>query len=103
VVADPWFADRIPPFLVATHEQLDLLREATRDGIFDRVRALSRRLRVTAGEHSIDTIAELASMLERAARGEDGESALRVIEELDAYIQHVQVTYRRPLERDLAG
>jgi diguanylate cyclase (GGDEF)-like protein len=103
VIADPWFADRIPPFLVATHEQLDLLREATRDGIFDRVRALSRRLRITAGEHSIDTIAELASMLERAARGEDGESALRVIEELDAYIQHVQVTYRRPLERDLAG
>jgi diguanylate cyclase (GGDEF)-like protein len=101
VVADPWFADRIPPFLATTRDELDQLREATREATYDRVRALARRMRISAGEHSIDTIAELAAMLERAARGEDGESALRVIDEIEAYVQHVQVTYRRPLEREL--
>jgi diguanylate cyclase (GGDEF)-like protein len=101
VVADPWFADRIPPFLATTREELEQLRQATREGTFERVRALARRLRIAAGEHSIDTIAELAAMVERAARGEDGESAVRVIDEIDAYVQHVQVTYRRPLEREL--
>jgi len=101
VVADPWFADRIPPFLAATREELSRLREATREHNFERMRALSRRLRLAAGEHSIETIAELAGLVERAARGEDAESALRVLDELDAYVQHVQVTYRRPLERDL--
>ena len=101
VVADPWFADRIPPFLASTHDELEQLREAAREGTHERVRALARRLRVTASEHSIDTIAELAAMVERAARGEDAESALRVIDEIEAYVQHVQVTYRRPLEREL--
>jgi diguanylate cyclase (GGDEF)-like protein len=101
VVADPWFADRIPPFLENTRAEIERLREATREGTYDRVRALARRLRIAAGEHSIDTIGELAGMLERAARAEDAESAIRVIDELAAYVQHVQVTYRRPLERDL--
>jgi diguanylate cyclase (GGDEF)-like protein len=101
VVVDPWFADRIPPFLAHTREEIPLLREATDAGTFDRVRALARRLRVAAGEHSIETIAELSAMIERAARTGDTESLRRVVDELEAYVVHVQVTYRRPHQRTL--
>jgi hypothetical protein len=101
VVADPWFADRIPPFLAATRDELSQLREALDAAAFDRIRALARRLRVAATEHSIETMAELAGMLERAARSCDAESTRRILDELDAYVAHVQVTYRRPLEREL--
>jgi len=65
------------------------------------VRGLARRLRITAGEHSIELMAQLAGMLEQAARSSDAESIRRVVDELDAYVAHVQVTYRRPLEREL--
>ena len=103
VVADPWFAARIPPFLAATQAEIVRLRDATTAGTFDRIRALARRLRVSAGEHSIETIAELAGLVERAARAGDAESLYRVLDELDAYVAHVQVTYRRPIELDQAG
>ncbi|HSN28237.1 MAG TPA: diguanylate cyclase [Kofleriaceae bacterium] len=103
VVADPWFAARIPPFLASTRDEITRLRDATTAGTFDRIRALSRRLRVSAGEHSIETIAELAGMVERAARDGDAESLYRILDELDAYVAHVQVTYRRPIELEKAG
>jgi diguanylate cyclase (GGDEF)-like protein len=101
VVADPWFADRIPPFLAATRDDIPRLREAVEAGAFDRLRGLARRLRLAASEHSIELMAELCGMLERAARSSDLESVRRVVDELDAYVAHVQVTYRRPLEREL--
>jgi diguanylate cyclase (GGDEF)-like protein len=101
VIADPWFADRIPPFLAATRDELPQLREALDAAAFDRIRGLARRLRVAATEHSIETMAELAGMLERAARSCDAESTRRILDELDSYVAHVQVTYRRPLEREL--
>ena len=103
VVADPWFAARIPPFLASTRDEITRLRDATTAGTFDRIRVLARRLRVSAGEHSIETIAELAGMLERAARAGDAESLYRILDELDAYVAHVQVTYRRPIELERAG
>jgi diguanylate cyclase (GGDEF)-like protein len=101
VVVDPWFADRIPPFLAATRDELPRVREAVDAGAFDRVRGLARRLRISASEHSIELMAELAAMLEHAAGSCDAESTRRVVDELDAYVAHVQVTYRRPLEREL--
>jgi len=101
VVVDPWFAERIPPFLAQTRAEVVRLREATDNGSFDRIRGLARRLRAAAGEHSIKTIAELAGMLDRAARSADTDSLRRVLDELDAYVVHVQVTYRRPHQREL--
>jgi len=101
VVVDPWFAERIPPFLAQTRDEVVRLREATDNGSFDRIRGLARRLRAAAGEHSIKTIAELAGMLDRAARSADTDSLRRVLDELDAYVVHVQVTYRRPHQREL--
>ena len=38
VVVDPWFADRIPPFLAATRDEVPHLREAVDAGAFDHVR-----------------------------------------------------------------
>lgn len=101
VIVDPWFADRIPPFLAQTREEITRLREATEAAAFDRVRAMSRRLRIAAGEHSIETIAELSGMIERSARTGDTEALRRLLEDLEVYAVHVQITYRRPHERTL--
>jgi diguanylate cyclase (GGDEF)-like protein len=101
VVVDPWFADRIPQFLSTTRNEVGLLREALELGALDRIRGLARRMRGSATENNIPTIVELANLLERAARGEDTAGIGRVIDELAEYVEHIQVTYRRPLERKL--
>jgi diguanylate cyclase (GGDEF)-like protein len=99
VVADPWFANRIPQFLAAARSELLAARDACEAGGFDRIRATARRLRGSANDNGIETIAELANLLERAARTDDRASINAVVDELEQYVEHVQVTYRRPLER----
>lgn len=101
VVADPWFADRIPQFLAAKSAEIDAFRAACSTGSFDSVRALARRLRASALEHSFDPIAQLAGAIERAARAQDRGAIASALDELAQYVAHVQVTYRRPLERKL--
>jgi two-component system, chemotaxis family, response regulator WspR len=101
VVADPWFASRIPQFLESTCRDMEAARTARELGGFDRVRAIARRLKGHATEHGIETVAQLAQLLERAARSDDGPAVERVIGEVEQYVKHVQVTYRRPLERKL--
>ena len=70
-------------------------------GELDRVRSTARKLKGSATDHGIHTIAELANVLERAARTDDRASIQRVVDELEQYVEHVQVTYRRPFERKL--
>jgi len=101
VVVDPWFADRIPQFLMTARNDVAILREASSLGTLERVRGIARRLRGSAGEHNIPTIVELANLLDQAARNEDHTGVARVIDELAEYVEHVQVTYRRPHERKL--
>jgi diguanylate cyclase (GGDEF)-like protein len=101
VIADPWFANRIPQFLASTRSELIATRGECSAGSFERIRATARKLKGNAVDHGIDTIAELANLLERAAREDDTASINRVVDEMEQYVEHVQVTYRRPLERKL--
>lgn len=101
VVVDPWFASRIPQFLESTRSELSAARAAAEAGGFERVRGIARRLRGNAAEHGIETLGELANLLDRAARSDDRMSIERVVNEIEAYVEHVQVAYRRPLERKL--
>jgi diguanylate cyclase (GGDEF)-like protein len=101
VVVDPWFANRIPQFLVSVRNEVQTAREACDAGNLERIRSMARRLQGNAAEHSIEVIGQLAGLLEQAARSDDATSIGRVLDELAAYVEHVQVTYRRPLERKL--
>jgi diguanylate cyclase (GGDEF)-like protein len=102
VVADPWFASRIPQFLASCRSDLGNARTALESASYDRVRAIARRLKASATEHSIETITQLAALLEQAARSDDRASTGRVLDELEQYVEHVQVTYRRPHERKVS-
>jgi two-component system, chemotaxis family, response regulator WspR len=101
VVADPWFASRIPLFLDGARDEIRAARTANTEGSHDRVRAIARRLKGTAADHGIETIGNLAGLLEQAARSDDGAAVGRVVDEMEQYVEHVQVTYRRPQERKL--
>jgi diguanylate cyclase (GGDEF)-like protein len=101
VVADPWFASRIPQFLETTRAEMQLARRAAASGGFDRIRTIARKLKSSAGDHGIETIGQLAGLLDQAARSDDSASIERVVTEVETYVEHVQVAYRRPQERRL--
>jgi two-component system chemotaxis family response regulator WspR len=95
VTIDPSLADRIPSFLDAVCENARSIDEAYQADDFERVRTLSRKLRIAGRELGFDEIQRLAGELERAGRGQDRESIRRAAVELDQYATHVQVVYRR--------
>jgi len=97
VFADPWFADRIPPYLQHVQSEVRALLETAREGEH-RSGVTFRRLRRTAEELDMPGIATLVAHVENAIR--DGELArLRpAAEELVQYVMHVQVIYRREPE-----
>ena len=99
VVADPWFADRIPAFLDARREDAHALILACEHGAYDRIRGIVRRMKAAATDHGFDHIEHLATSLEHAARSEDRKAIAAAVEELVQYVDHVQVTYRRPLDQ----
>ncbi|MDB4958530.1 MAG: diguanylate cyclase [Myxococcales bacterium] len=99
VVADPWFVDRIPQFLTDTREEARLIDEARREDDFERVRMIGRRLKANARDFGFDQIRQLAGLVEHAARFEDRGAIREATEELEEYVTHVQVIYRRPLEQ----
>ncbi|HUJ59516.1 MAG TPA: diguanylate cyclase [Kofleriaceae bacterium] len=98
VVADPWFASRIPAFLAARRGDAIALAQARDDRAFARIRGITRRLKASAAEHGFDHICAIAAALEHAARREDLAGLGAAIDELGQYVDHVQVAYRRRLE-----
>jgi hypothetical protein len=89
VIADPWFADRIPDFLSEAHAAARLLTQ-TDDLTFERT---TTELRAKAARLGLRIIEDLVFDLERVR---SDETALReVADELIQYVTHVQVVYRR--------
>jgi two-component system, chemotaxis family, response regulator WspR len=97
VYADPWFADRIPPFLEMVQCEVRGFLDTARDGE-RRSGATLQRIRGTAEEMGLVAVAMLLRDVEAALR--DGENAAlrEATEELIQYVTHVQVVYRRTPE-----
>ena len=98
VVADPWFADRIPSFLAEVRDESRRITDAVRAGELDRVRSLARALEASAAEFGFQVIGRLAASLKQAADLEHREAIGDTAEELLQYVTHVQVVYRRPID-----
>jgi diguanylate cyclase (GGDEF)-like protein len=97
VVAEPWFADRIPGFLAETAEEARTIAGAIAEGALDRVRVSAQVLRASAAPFGFVRITELIAELEQACAG-SREQAHAIADELLQYVTHVQVVYRRPVE-----
>ena len=107
VVADPWFADRIPACLAEAHAGARTIVQALR---VEDPRAILRTatpLLATARELGLLVLEKLVSDLERAASAEEVTAARDAADAVIQYVTHVQVIYRRksgghaPLTRPL--
>ncbi len=97
VYADPWFADRIPPFLMTVHDAA----RAVLDSSTSKQRSAIAKLwllKTCAGELGLVMIETLLTDLGRAAASGDLTHSQRIAEQLCEYVMHVQVVYRRVAE-----
>jgi hypothetical protein len=95
VVLDPISVHRVPKFLDTTRNELAALQDLDPTA----ATASVSRIRRTADHLGFRQLVELASGFEDALRRGDRDSAPRLIAELGWYAEHVQVVYRRPVQR----
>lgn len=100
VFADPWFADRIPGFLAEVHDEATGVLAALRTNAdLGAIRVAAQVLRTTSQQFGFQLIGRLADELEQACAVENIAAMREAAEELVQYVTHVQVVYRRPIER----
>jgi diguanylate cyclase (GGDEF)-like protein len=96
VFADPWFADRIPPFLTEVRADLRVIGELTGIDDLAPVLSIAHVLKASAKEFGLLVISRLADDLEQAASVADVSAIRALSDEILQYVLHVQVIYRRP-------
>ncbi|CAN5604976.1 hypothetical protein BH11MYX1_BH11MYX1_08050 [soil metagenome] len=93
VCVDPYLALHIPRFLENRRTEVERLREAARADDLGAVRAIGHKLKGSGGTFGFDDLSALGERLEHATERAD---ALRTLDELGWYLEHVHVVYRRP-------
>jgi diguanylate cyclase (GGDEF)-like protein len=97
VRADPYMAEHIPRFLENRRTELGSVRDEARTGDLEIVRVAGHKLKGSGGTFGFEALTELGERLELAASSDERAEALRIIEELAWYLEHVHVVYRRPI------
>ncbi len=100
VCVDPYLALHIPGFLEHRRTEIAQLRHSARTDDLSAVRAVGHKLKGSGGTFGFDDLSVLGERLEKASeRGE----ALRTLDELGWYLEHVHVVYRRPSVSEAAA
>jgi diguanylate cyclase (GGDEF)-like protein len=96
VIAEPYLAPRVARFLEVKRTEIPPTREALQNTVsFGRVSAIGQDLRRMCGAFGFEALTELGERLEHAVGQGERDDALRLLDELAWYIDHVQVVYRR--------
>jgi two-component system, chemotaxis family, response regulator WspR len=95
VVADPWFADRIPACLADAHAGAHTIVRALHIEDPRSILRTATPLLATTRELGLLVLEKLVSDLERAASAEDVTTARAAADAVVQYVTHVQVIYRR--------
>ncbi len=93
IQADPEIADIIPVFLESRAEDVVSLQEVLGQRDFEAVRILGHSMRGAGGGYGFDAITDIGHALELAAQSQDSEEISRLIDQLSAYLQCVEVVY----------
>jgi diguanylate cyclase (GGDEF)-like protein len=96
VIADPFLAPRVARFLEIKRAEIPPTREALQKTVnFGRVSAIGHDLRRMCGTFGFEALTDLGERLEHAVGQGERDDALRLLDELAWYLDHVQVVYRR--------
>jgi two-component system, chemotaxis family, response regulator WspR len=95
VVVDPALAHRVPRFLQLKREEARQIVEALDRGAYARIRGIGHNLKGVGKSYGFEHITDLGARLEDAAGRAEPETIRTLAGELLAYVDRVQVVYRR--------
>ena len=93
VQVDPDLEDLVPVFLEEIQEDLAGMRQALEGRNWETVKALGHKSKGTAGGYGFDGVSELCSSVELAAKEEDHPETEKLLEELQTYLERVEVVF----------
>ena len=96
VRVDPEIAHLVPRFLQNRHQDAQAIREALAKGDFEAVRILGHSMKGIGEGYGFVPVTQLGSSLEQAAREGDVEKVRKSVEELQTYLDSVEVVHAEP-------
>jgi HPt (histidine-containing phosphotransfer) domain-containing protein len=92
VKIDNVLRDLIPSYLKKTREDVQKLHRAIAEKDHETIRLLGHSLKGTGGGYGFDGITEIGAQLETAAKRQDLEGSRKLAEELQQYLDRVELT-----------
>jgi len=86
-------ADLIPVFMKNRHKELDTLRTALAAANFEQLRQLGHRMKGVGNSYGFTHVSTLGKYIEDGARSGDRAALQASIDEYQAYLAKVQITY----------
>ena len=93
VIVDPDLQDLIPGFLQNRWNDVSKLHGATEVDDFETICTLGHRMRGDGGGYGFAMISEIGHAIEDAAKGKDLVEIRRLVDELQRYLDCVEVIY----------
>jgi len=93
VHVDADLQELIPGYLDNRHGDIQAMREALAQGDYETILILGHSMKGSGGGYGFDTITEIGSALEQAAKGREPDTIHRWVDELLRYLERVQVVY----------
>jgi len=90
---DEEIEDLIPGFLDNRRKDVKALQEALAKGDYETIRTLGHAMKGAGGGYGFDTITDIGSFLENAAKQKNTEEIRKRINELSDYLERVEVVH----------
>jgi HPt (histidine-containing phosphotransfer) domain-containing protein len=95
VFIDPDLAEIIPGFLENRRRDVQFLQSALQQSDFKTIRVLGHRMKGDGGGYGFERISAIGEALEQAAVRQDRQAIEHRTSELNDYLTHLDVIYRR--------
>jgi HPt (histidine-containing phosphotransfer) domain-containing protein len=93
VHVDPEIADLIPGFLENRRKDTQTMGDALTQGDFETIRILGHSMKGAGGSYGFDAVTDIGKALEESAKDKDAEGIQKLVQELSAYLDRVEVLY----------
>ena len=94
VHVDADLEDLIPTFMQRRRDEVAVLRERLAGDEFDMIRIMGHTLKGTAGGYGFEQLSQIGAAMEKAAMQEDAATIEACANEMEDYLDRVQVQYR---------
>ena len=93
VRVDPELKDLIPGFLNNRRQDALTIRAALAQEDMETVRILGHSMKGCGGGYGFNALSQLGGILEQGAQNRDSEAITNAVDELQAYLEQVEIIY----------